>query len=119
MGTGMKKNIRIIMLIVWIVLIFVVTGFPTFRTPKSDAPIDKLYHFAAFFILGVLEFRVLSTIWFFVLGCSVVILSEVQQIFILGREFELLDIVAGMLGLGFFFLITKLRDHWRHAVSKT
>jgi VanZ family protein len=108
----MKKKTRTIFLILWIIVILVLTGYPTLETPKlKEVPIDKLYHFIIFFILGMLEIGLLKPRYFFLLGCGVVVVAEVQQIFIPGRDFELLDIAAGIIGLIVTYVVfTKRRS---------
>jgi VanZ family protein len=96
----MKKNVRRIMLIVWIIIIFVLTGYPKLAVPKlKELPIDKIYHFAVFFVMGLLAARLLGLKGFFMLGIVIVLLAELQQLAIPGREFEVLDIAAGILAL--------------------
>jgi len=116
----MKKNTKVLLLIFWIIVIFVLTGYPTLRVPTiKDLPIDKLYHFILFFVLGILEYRLLKTYLFFAIGCSVALLAEFQQILIPGRGFELLDIGFGFLGLLVSYMIFRSRSAIRNAVSKT
>ncbi len=116
----MKKNFRTALLVCWVVIIFFLAGYPSLRTPTiKEVPVDKLYHFIIFFVLGVLEYRVLKRNLFFIIGCSVAIVAEVQQLIIPGREFEILDIVAGILGLLIVYLILKWRSVTKNAVSKT
>jgi VanZ family protein len=118
MGRTMKRKIHMVFLISWIIIIMVLTGYPTLETPKiREFPIDKLYHFIIFFILGALELGLLKTRHFFLLGCGVVVVAEVQQIFIPGREFEILDIIAGLLGLIVIYLLFKKRSP-RNDLSK-
>ena len=116
----MKNTIKIILLVCWIVVIFVLTGYPALKTPQYDQyPLDKVYHFVLFLILGMLEYRVMKTLYFFVLGVSVVLVAELQQIIIPGREFEILDIIAGFIGLCFaYFVFTGYRKI-KHALPKT
>ena len=115
-----KKNARITLLIFWIIAIFILTGYPGLRVPTLKVfPIDKLYHFILFFVLGILEYRLLKTAVFFIIGCSVVILAEMQQILIPGRGFEILDILFGLIGLSLSFLIFHQRGLLRNATSKT
>lgn len=96
----MKKNTRRIMLIVWIVIIFVLTGYPRLEVPKlRQFPVDKVYHFIVFFIMGLLAARLMRAKGFFLLGITVVLLAELQQLVIPGREFEPFDIAAGILAL--------------------
>ncbi len=104
----MKRSIDILLLIIWIVVIFFLTGYPGFETPKiKEFPIDKLYHFLLFFIYGLLGLRVLGAGVYFLSGLIIVMTAEFQQIFIPGRDFELLDILAGVIGLLCFYLIKK------------
>ena len=116
----MKNTIKIALLICWIIVILVLTGYPTLKTPHIDQyPLDKAYHFVLFLILGVLEYRVMKTLYFFVLGVSVVLVAELQQILIPGRTFEILDIIAGFIGLcSAYFIFTGYRKI-KHAVPKT
>ncbi|MCK4940860.1 VanZ family protein [candidate division WOR-3 bacterium] len=96
----MKKNVRRIMLIVWIVIIFVLTGYPKLEVPElMELPIDKLYHFVVFFVMGLLAAKLMRAKGFFILGFVIVLLAELQQLVIPGREFEPLDIAAGILAL--------------------
>lgn len=107
-------------MIVWIVVIFVLTGYPTLEPPTmTDFPIDKLYHLIIFLVLGFLQYRVLRTIYFFVVGIGTIVLAEVQQLIIPGREFEILDMFAGLLGLCIAFVVFKRRTNVENAVSKT
>ncbi len=116
----MRNSVRIVMLVLWILVIFILTGFPSLRTPNiKDVPFDKLYHFIIFFVLGILEYRVLRNISFFILGCCVAIVAELQQIIIPGREFEIIDIGAGVLGLIVAYVIFNRRRILRGAIPKT
>jgi VanZ family protein len=120
MGREMSRKTHIVLLIVWIVVIFVVTGYPGLKTPRiKDIAIDKVYHFIAFVLLGIFELRILKTTKFFLIGVTVAILAEVQQLIIPGREFEILDIIAGMIGLLAVFLFSKGREFVRNGLSKT
>jgi VanZ family protein len=92
----MKRNVKWALLILWVVIIFVLTGFPLLEAPKiKHFPEDKLYHFIVFFIMGFLSAKLLTVKGFFLLGISVLLLAEFQQLIIPGRDFEVLDIVAG------------------------
>lgn len=96
----MKRNTRLVMLIVWIVIIFVLTGYPKLEVPKMKLwGVDKIYHFIVFFILGLLAIKLMSAKGFFLLGLTVVLLAEFQQLIIPGRDFEVLDILAGIVAL--------------------
>jgi len=106
-----RIKLQKILLILWIVIIFILTGYPTLKTPEiKEFPLDKLYHFIIFFILGLLEMRLLKTRHFFLLGCSIILLAEAQQLFISGRNFEIFDIAAGVLGLVVIYFILKKRS---------
>ncbi|NOR17810.1 hypothetical protein GQ543_08920 [candidate division WOR-3 bacterium] len=116
----MKNNVRIILLVFWIIVIFVLTSYPSLKTPEiKEFPVDKLYHFFIFFILGILEYRILKTYLFFLFGCSVVIIAELQQLLIPGRNFEILDMFAGVIGLLIAYIIFKWRSTLKNEVSKT
>jgi VanZ family protein len=116
----MKNNVRIILLVFWIIVIFVLTGYPSLKTPKiEEFPVDKLYHFLIFFILGIFEYRLLKTYLFFLLGCSVVIIAELQQLLIPGRDFEMFDIFAGVIGLLIAYIVFKWRSTLKNEISKT
>ena len=96
------------MLIVWIVVIFVLTGYPKLEAPKMKIyGIDKLYHFVVFFILGLIAIRLMSVKGYFLLGIGVVLLAEFQQLIIPGRDFEVLDILAGAIALIVSFFIFR------------
>lgn len=104
----MKRTVRWILLIVWILTIFVLTGYPKLSVPKiKDFPVDKIYHFAVFFIMGLMAARLMKTTSFFILGVAIVLLAECQQIIIPGRDFEVSDMVAGVLALIVSYLIFK------------
>lgn len=80
------------------------------EVPKvKDFPIDKLYHFVVFFIMGLLAARLLTAKGFFLLGIAVVLLAEFQQVFIPGRDFELMDMVAGAIGIVVSYFVFKGR----------
>ena len=106
----MKKNVRRVLLILWILIIFVLTGFPMLEVPQvKDIPIDKFYHFIVFFIMGLIAARLVSVKGFVLLGIVVVLLAEFQQLIIPGRDFELPDIVAGILALVVSYFIFRER----------
>ncbi len=104
----MKRNVRWILLVVWILTIFVLTGYPKLNVPKmKNLPLDKLYHFAVFFIMGLIGARLMKARSFFVLGLVVVLLAECQQLIIPGRDFEVPDMIAGAIALIVSYLIFK------------
>jgi VanZ family protein len=110
MGRRMRKSVQWSLLILWVIVIFVLTGYPKLEVPKiKDLPIDKLYHFVVFFIMGFLAVRLLNMKGFFLLGIIVLLLAEFQQLLIPGRTFEIFDILAGGLALVVSFFICKKR----------
>lgn len=115
----MKRTVRWILLIVWIVTIFVLTGYPKLDIPKiQDLPVDKLYHFAVFFIMGLIAARLMKATGFFILGIIIVLLAECQQLVIPGRDFEVADMVAGALALVVSYIIFRQKKVEEH-VSET
>jgi VanZ family protein len=120
MGRGMKKNIRIALLVLWIAIIFVLTGYPGLGTPHiNEFPIDKIYHVILFFILGIIEHKTVKTVIFFVLGVTIILIAEFQQLAIPSRAFEIWDIVAGVIGLCIAYVVFNGRNMIRNALSKT
>lgn len=116
----MKKGTKILLLIFWILVIFILTGYPKLKVPTIEyIGLDKLFHFIMFFILGILEYRLLKTHLFFAIGSSVVLLAEFQQILIPGREFEMLDICFGLLGLFVSYMVFRSRRMIKNVISKT
>ncbi|UCD18860.1 MAG: hypothetical protein JSU64_05370 [candidate division WOR-3 bacterium] len=106
----MKRNIRRAFLILWIVIIFILTGFPMLEVPElQEIPTDKLYHFIVFFVMGLLAARSLSVLGYIIVGLIVVLLAECQQLVIPGRNFELMDIAAGITALAVSFFIFRER----------
>ncbi len=104
----MKRSIDLLLLIIWIVVIFFLTGYPALEAPKlKDFPIDKFYHFLLFFIYGVFGLKILNSWLYFLSGGIIIVIAEVQQIFIPGRDFEPLDMVAGAIGLLIFYFIKR------------
>jgi VanZ family protein len=120
MGERMNKRVRVALLVLWIVIILILTGYPSIKTPHIDEfPLDKFYHFVLFFIFGILAFRVVHMYFLFMLGIGVALIAELQQLVIPGREFELLDIGTGILGLLVSVAIYKVRSVYKHEIPKT
>lgn len=117
----MNRRIKWTVLIIWTAVVFVLTGYPALESPKiKEFPVDKVYHFIIFFILGLLAVRIFKLKRYLIFCGIAVILAEVQQIWIPGRDFELLDIVAGIIGFivaYIVFLITQ-RRRARHELSE-
>jgi VanZ family protein len=105
-----KRNVRRMLLVLWILIIFVLMGFPMLEVPKvKDLPVDKLYHFVVFFIMGLLAVRSVSWKGYFLIGAVVVLLAEFQQLFIPGRDFEVLDIAAGVIAVVVSYFVFRER----------
>lgn len=97
------------LVIYWIILL-TATSFPTINVPTTDVS-DKVYHFAAYFGLGVLlnltlifqnKYIVLkrkNSFYTVLIGSLYGIFDEVHQYFIPGRSMEFLDFAADFLGL--------------------
>lgn len=108
------------MLIVWIIVIFVLTGYPSLTVRGIvQTPVDKLYHAIIFFILGFLEYPVFKRFLFFLVGGAIVFFAEFQQLIIPGRDFEIADIIAGIFGLLIAFFVFNWRNIKKDAISKT
>ncbi len=106
----MRKSVNLLLLIVWIVIIFMLTGFPALESPKiKELPVDKFYHFILFFVYGFLALRTMNILAYFISGGLVIIGAEVQQLFIPGRDFEYFDIVAGGAGLVAIYLVSTAK----------
>lgn len=115
----MKKGIQVTLLIFWTVVIFVVMAYPSLEAPPiRHFPEDKIYHFAVFFILGALEYRLFRPLVFFLLGASIIVAAELTQFLSPGRYFELLDMVAGVCGLVASYVFFRIQNRQRE-VSKT
>jgi VanZ family protein len=117
----LKRRNSWAILIIWTAIVFVLTGYPSLEAPKiKEFPIDKVYHFIIFLVLGLLAARIFKLRGYLIFCGIAVILAEVQQIWIPGRDFELLDIVAGIVGFVVAYIIfwTVQRRRARHELSK-
>jgi len=86
----------------------VLTGYPKFDIPEiKELPVDKLYHFVVFFIMGLIAARLMKATGFFILGIIIVLLAEFQQLVIPGRFFEATDMVAGVFALIVSYIIFR------------
>jgi VanZ family protein len=106
----------------WIIL-FIATTIPGKYQPDLGVS-DKIEHFAAYMVLAVLlsltytfqnKFNVLSDKPFlltFLTIFSYGSIDELHQLFIPGRNFDLrdlaADIIGGLIGIAFVFLITRI-----------
>lgn len=97
------------LILYWIVLLFA-TSVPDNAIPTTGVS-DKILHFMAYFVLGVLlnltlafqnKYKLLqnkSVIATLILGSMYGIFDEVHQYFIPGRSMELFDLMADFSGL--------------------
>jgi len=116
----MRIGVRAVLLILWIIVIFVLTGYPSLKMPTiNETPLDKFYHLIIFFILGLLEYPLLKKFPFFLVGGAIVFFAEFQQLIIPGRDFEIADIIAGIFGLLIAFFVFTWRNLRKDAISKT
>lgn len=110
----MSRHARRALLVVWIIVIFALTGFPMLEAPEVDnVPVDKLYHFLVFFVMGVLGTDLIDARVFLSIGTGVVLLAECQQLFIPGRRFEWLDMIAGAAGFFVSFMVFRKKGERR------
>ena len=120
MGGRLKIGVRVVLLIVWIIVIFVLTGYPSLKIPTiKETPLDKFYHIIIFFILGFLEYPLLKKFFFFLVGGAIVFFAEFQQLMIPSRAFEIADMIAGIFGLLIAFFIFHWRNIRKNAIPKT
>jgi len=119
MGTAVKPRVRAALLVVWIGIVLFLTAYPTIPTPKIKSfPIDKVCHFFLFFIFGLFARPILRPVKYFGVGVGLILIAECQQLFIPGREFEIMDMVAGLVGLVVFFLLSLPKRSWKNDLSK-
>lgn len=109
------KNIfRIIFFIYLSLILYLAVTSQEIEVVKNS--LDKLNHFAAFFVLYVLltfAFANISIFYRFVISLAFGFFIEVIQYFLPNREFSLFDILADIVGicLGIIFIriLNKLR----------
>jgi VanZ family protein len=107
-----KRKVQLVytpLVIYWIVLLSA-TSFPTTSLPSIGIS-DKVMHFTAYFILGVLlnltlifqsKYNLLrqkNSLYTLLFGSIYAIIDEVHQHFIPGRFMEFMDFTADFLGL--------------------
>ncbi len=104
----MKHRDRFILFIVWVLVIFLLTGYPSIPMPRIEQfPADKIAHALMFFILGLIQRRLFSIRTYGGIGALIVLIAEFQQLFIPGRTFEIADIIAGLVGLAFPLILVR------------
>lgn len=106
----MKHRDRFILFIVWVLVIFLLTGYPSIPMPRIEQfPADKIAHAAMFFILGLIQRRLFYIHSYCSIGALIVLIAEFQQLFIPGRTFEIGDIIAGLIGLTLPLILIRNR----------
>jgi VanZ family protein len=116
----MKRGARFFLLVVWIAFIIFLTGYPLLPTPKiREFPVDKIAHFVLFFLFGLFARPLLKPLIYFLFGTALILVAEFQQLFIPGRTFEILDMMAGALGLIVYYIITLPKRSTENGLSKT
>jgi len=110
------KKIPSFYFILWIIVILTVSSIPHLKAPgPQKINIDKLYHFAEYFILNTLflksaffNFRQKKVNLIVIFIMIFPIIDELHQNFIPGRQCSVYDIIADIFGLFTSFLILKL-----------
>jgi VanZ family protein len=116
----MKTGVRVTFLIVWIAVILFLTAYPTIPTPRIKSfPVDKVAHIALFLIFGILARPILKPRMYFLLGGVLIVIAEFQQLLIPGRDFEIMDMIAGAVGLAAYYLISLPKRSLKNGLSKT
>ena len=112
-------------LIIYCILIFLQSSFPSFKTVPELPYTDKMLHFFAYAVLGALFFRAYKTLKFKRNSIFLILLSilssslygmsdELHQYFVPCRSAEYIDILADVLGSIFgvfvFYFIISTRN---------
>ena len=96
-------------LIAYCLFIYIQSSFPSPESLPSFEFSDKLYHFAAYAVMGILFYRAYQTLPIknniqlllllsLISACLYGISDEIHQSFVPERDGSLLDVVADMLG---------------------
>ena len=102
----------------WALLIFIASSIPSLApiTHKS-LPVDKMLHFAVFFVLAWLLYRAIVSqsrhtllgrnpkLFTLLPGVAYGVFDEVHQLFVTGRSSEIHDVMADAAGVVAFVLI--------------
>jgi VanZ family protein len=114
-----KTGVRVAMLIVWVAVILFLTACPSLPEPRIKSfPVDKVAHFILFFIFGIVARPVLKPLKYFGLGAALILIAELQQLFIPNRDFEIMDMIAGAIGLAVYFLVSRPKRSLKNDLSK-
>ncbi len=109
--------------ILWAAVIFCLSSIPDFSTPSFGFKLtDKMAHFGEFFVLGLLvaysfnkrNHSLGKVFWISVsISCLYGILDELHQFYVPGRQMDVFDMLADVLGAvsaaGVYVLILRKR----------
>lgn len=115
----MNKKLNLILIIVWMIFIFIMSSFNadtssnqsgfivniisnTFNINNIDLItliVRKLAHFTEYFVLGLLIYNYNKNVLKALIICIIYAIGdEIHQLFILGRSFQIKDIIIDTLG---------------------
>lgn len=115
----MNKKLNLILIIVWMIFIFIMSSFNadtssnqtgfivniisnTFNINNIDLItliVRKFAHFTEYFVLGLLIYNYNKNVLKALIICIIYAISdEIHQLFILGRSFQIKDIIIDTLG---------------------
>lgn len=112
-------------------IIFYASSMEAYQIPSIDIPnIDKLFHFIEYFILGFLMVRAFfhsssvpnhRRIFIFALSICLIygISDEVHQLFVVGRSYEIIDIISDIFGSAAGAWIFLYKERIKSAFDKT
>ncbi len=129
----MKKNINLILVIIWMIIIFIMSSFNgNDSSMQSNFIVNiisnifnikniellslivrKLAHFSEYFILGILICRYINDInklpsLTLLIGSIYALSDEIHQIYVPGRSFAIRDILIDTLGIILSIIIYKI-----------
>lgn len=112
--------------IIWAGLIFYGSSVPGSTLPQAPDATSFLVHFFEYSILGLLlakanlEFKIQNLNFknkvyiVLIVGFLYAVSDEVHQLFVVGRHFELIDLVVDGIGLVTGMFVVALKYHDRH-----
>lgn len=113
--------------VVWLLVILAATSVPG-KAGAARNGVDKFGHLVAYAVFGALLRRSWqltgrlsgSRLWpagLLIMGSAWALLDELHQIPIAGREFELSDVAADVIGLLAGFWLAAYWQHWQRSQS--